>query len=337
MLGVKGGTQAWSTSQQQVDFGRDNTRTMAADKQQEAFGDQNVGDVLNKIADPNWVNPAKKVRQVGDSSLDKDAFMKLLLTQMKHQDPTNPMQSHEMAAQLAQFTSLEQLQNINTNIEGLKKAQAPSHNFEALSLIGKAVAGDSAKIDRMDEADSHPISFSILQDVQKAEIKIKSADGRVVRTLELSNLKTGKNEISWNGKLDDGSTAPKGAYNVVIEAKGGDGRKINADTQFQGIISGVNFTAQGPVMMIGKQAVALKDIKEIIDPAMIKPVETTRLEVKNDKPANPKAASVKAESKEQKGQNTVAGMGGNLESVGMSQGLINSLNKQAAKAEKAGI
>lgn len=324
MLSVKGGTQTWSNAQQQVDFPKDNTRSISAEDQQQFFGEQDIGAVLNKVADPNWVDPAKQVRQVGDNSLDKDAFMKLLLTQMKHQDPTNPMQSHEMAAQLAQFTSLEKLTNINQGINALAKAQAPSHNFEALALIGKAVAGDSAKIDRMAENDQHPISFALKGDAQKAEIKIKDADGRLVRTLEVANLKTGRNEVVWNGKLDNGTDANRGAYVATIEAKGSNGRKIHADTQFSGVISGVNFTAQGPVLMIGKQAVSLKDVKEIVDPTRLAPsAPANQLEVKNN---GAPAPSAKPEDKEQR----VAGS--NLESVGMSRGLINQLNKAGAKA-----
>jgi flagellar basal-body rod modification protein FlgD len=63
---------------------------------------------------------------------------------MKNQDPTNPLKSHEMAAQLANFSSLEQMQNMNSTLTELKNGQKPSENYQALNLIGKAVAGDSS-------------------------------------------------------------------------------------------------------------------------------------------------------------------------------------------------
>ncbi|MFN9067737.1 MAG: flagellar hook assembly protein FlgD, partial [Bdellovibrionales bacterium] len=71
------------------------------------LGADNVGELLNKIADPNWTDPSKKIRSAGSDKLDKDAFFKLMLAQIKSQDPTNPLKSHEMAAQLASFSGLE--------------------------------------------------------------------------------------------------------------------------------------------------------------------------------------------------------------------------------------
>lgn len=344
MLSVKGGTQTWSKSTQQVDLGKDNTRSMSAQDQAEFFGDQPVGDVLNKVSDPNWVDPAKAVRKVGEGALDKDAFMKLLLTQMKNQDPTSPMQSHEMAAQLAQFTSLEKLTNINDGIAGLTKAQEPSRNFETLSLIGKAVAGDSAKIDRTDTTDSHTITFKIMQDAQKAKIVIKDAEGTPIREIEAANLKAGKNEIEWNGKTLEGKDANKGSYTAEIEARGSNGAKLAADTKFHGVISGVNFTAQGPILMIGKQSVSLKDIKEIVDPALAKQNEMQQMiqqlppQVQQQlmgtgaaatqaPPTQQPAASAQTKT-EDKNSNQYSG---NLENVGMSRGMINTLKKEGAK------
>src|ERR1700753_3724608 len=109
MMSVKGGTQTWSTSPQRTDFKSDNTHNVSATDHAKYFDSESPGDTANKIADPNYVDTTKKMRTVGNAELGKDAFMTLLLTQMKNQDPTNPLKSHEMAAQLAQFTSLEKL------------------------------------------------------------------------------------------------------------------------------------------------------------------------------------------------------------------------------------
>ncbi|MCB0407056.1 MAG: hypothetical protein KDD34_02565, partial [Bdellovibrionales bacterium] len=121
MISIPGKTKTWSDSQQQVDFRSDNRQTVSASDREKLLGDQNLGEVLNKVADPNWVDPAKQMRTTGNNQMDKDAFLKLLLTQMKNQDPTTPLDSHEMAAQLAQFTSLEKLTNISDGIDSLRK------------------------------------------------------------------------------------------------------------------------------------------------------------------------------------------------------------------------
>ena len=146
-----------------------------------AFGEQDMGQVLNKVADPNWIDPTKKARGTGNAELGKDAFMKMMLAQMKNQDPTNPTPSHEMAAQLAQFSSLEQLSNINTGIEGLKTSQAPAANYQALAFIGKKVSGDGSVVTRVKGDTKHDISFELMGDAQKAKITVKDAAGTVVR------------------------------------------------------------------------------------------------------------------------------------------------------------
>src|SRR5690606_22005598 len=108
MISIKGGTQTWSNAEQQSSLRGDGTQNMSAADREKILGDKDLGEYLNKIADPNWIDP-KKARQVGGTELDKDAFLKLFLAQLKNQDPMNTMDSHELAAQLAQFTSLEKL------------------------------------------------------------------------------------------------------------------------------------------------------------------------------------------------------------------------------------
>src|SRR4051812_35234670 len=111
-MNVKTTTQSYSAAPQAPQFGNNSENNMGALEQQKLLGDKPLGDIANQIVDPNWVD-SEKTKRVGNNELNKDAFFKLMLAQMKNQDPTSPLQSHEMAAQLAQFTSLEKLSNIN--------------------------------------------------------------------------------------------------------------------------------------------------------------------------------------------------------------------------------
>lgn len=315
MLSVKGGTQTWSKAEQASTLDSDKSKSMSAADEQRLLGDQSLGDYLNKVADPNWIDPAK-TRKVGNSELDKDAFLKLFLAQLKNQDPMNPLQSHELAAQLAQFTSLEKLNNIDEGINKLAKVQNPKHSFEALNLIGKVVASDSSRILRSDENEQHQIEFKLVQDATEAVITIKDALGQDVRKLQANSLKQGDNRVSWDGRLENGTDARPGEYKVVIEAKNG-GQKIHAQTGFEGKVTGVNYTADGPVLMIGNQSLKLSEVKKIVDTtqqAHQRPVH----EVKDVKSLETGNAGEPA---------PVAGMGGNLESVGMSQDLINKIQQ----------
>ena len=211
-MNVKTGVQAWSSKPQPGIRHSDNVHTNSAGDEGKVFGpNQNLGDTLNKIADPNYVDPSKKIRTVGSNELGKDAFMTLLLTQMKNQDPTNPLKSHEMAAQLAQFTSLEKLTNIDQGIGHLRADAHPDRNFEALSLIGKTVVTDSSKFSRLEQKGNSDIRFRLAADSTKTTVAIKDKQGNVVRTLTLNNLKEGKDSlgtVEWKmePRFNPGST-----------------------------------------------------------------------------------------------------------------------------------
>lgn len=244
-------------------------QTASAGDFQKAYGDQAVGDVLNKIADPNYQDPSKKIRAVGNNSLDKDAFFKLMLTQMKNQDPTNPMQSHEMAAQLAQFSSLEQLNNIGKGIEGLGAATASQGSFGALSFIGKVVSGDASKVSRGAGDTEHGFGFQLGNDAQKVKVSVKDATGKVVRELEVGALKKGQNSVKWNGLTTEGLPARPGEYKFAIEATDSSGAKVYSKSAFEGRISGVDFTSSGPMVIVNGQSIKLSEVKKIEDPGMV--------------------------------------------------------------------
>ncbi len=321
MMSISRQTQNYSKSEQQSDLGGDKSQTVSAIDKDKFQGGEDVGELLNKAADPNYINPDKKPRTVGNPNLDKDAFMRLLLTQMKNQDPTNPLKSHEMSAQLAQFTSLEKLTNIDDSIKGLRKEQQPAQNYEALNLIGKAVSGDSSKILRMEATGAHPIRFQLKADAVKAEVHVKDEEGKTVRTLEFSNLKAGRNDLTWNGALDNGTNARAGEYHFDIEAKNSSGQKIWAETKFDGTIDGLTFTPTGPLLNVGKQQIRMSDVDKIVSPQKQEAPVNTGMLPNMGALLNPGAPST-------------SGLPGNVKSglnqLGMSSGIMNTLKKQGA-------
>jgi len=340
MIGVKGGTQTWSTAQQQSGLKGDSTQTVSASDREKFFQDESLGDTLNKVADPNYIDDSKKMRTAGNNDLGKDAFMTLLLTQMKNQDPTTPLKSHEMAAQLAQFTSLEKLNNINEGIGGLRKDAQPNQNFQALSFIGKTITTDNSKVSRLDSESVHDVRFNLPADAQNLKMEVKDAGGNVIRSLEYKNMKSGKNELQWNGIMDDGAKAPAGDYTIAFEATGSNGRKMFIETKTAGVISGVNFTPKGPQLMVGKQIVNMADVKSISETTSQAEMDTLGIPNSLVMPQQgfmpipnqgPKKAEVKAETKADAAKRATLSKG-DLNDAAMAQGLINDLNKTGAKA-----
>ena len=266
VMGTKIGTKSWSDAAQN-ELRKSEMPSNLTPEDVSKLGTDKVGDLLNKIADPNWVDPTKKVRTVGNDKLDKDAFMKLMLAQMKHQDPSNPLKPHEMASQLATFSQLEQLQNMNTSLEAMRDGQKPMEGFQALNLIGKEVNGDSAKIIRGKGDRDHDFTFQLGKDASEVQLKVKNSRGDLVRTVDLKSLKKGENKWVWNGKNEQGVTVPTGEYQVIAEAKSDKG-KVTVGTSFSGKITGVQYTAEGPVLLVGNQTIRLRDIRKIVDPAV---------------------------------------------------------------------
>ncbi|MCB0407483.1 MAG: flagellar biosynthesis protein FlgD, partial [Bdellovibrionales bacterium] len=258
-------------------------------------------------------------------------FLKLLLTKMKNQDPTTPLDSHEMAAQLAQFTSLEKLTNISDGIDSLRKEQKPSQNFEALNLIGKSISVDGSKVVRADESEVHDIKFVLSGQPNATDINIRDAEGNLIRKLTFNALKEGENVVTWNGMLEDGTKAPKGDYKVEVNAKASNGSQLMAEMKQEGQITGVNFSANGPILLLGDKKVALSEVKQILDPRLM-PVRNEILKTGGMPQVAPQAPQmqrpvVKPEAKEEKVVNP-----NGLQNVAMSRGMISELEKDGIDA-----
>lgn len=324
MISINRGTQAFSTAQQDSQFKADTKNDMSVGEREKALGDKDLGEVLNKIADPNWVDPSK-MRKTGKNELDKESFLKLLLTQLKNQDPTSPMESHDMAAQLAQFSSLEQLNNINSSIGDLAKAQNPGQNYDTLSMIGKTVAGDSSKIIRSDHSDVHEVNFNILENANKVTAEVKDLAGNVVKELEFNDLKKGKNTITWDGKMDDGSSARQGEYRIEFKAKSSAGANVYVATKFKGTVTGINYQPSGPVLMLGNQSLKLSDVQMISSPEILNAQRARAAAMPKAKAAPANKSDKKVEVKPEKGAKPAPAPGNGLSDIAMSRGMVNKM------------
>ena len=274
------------------------------------------------MADPNWVDP-KSNRKVGDDSMGKDGFLQMFLAQLKNQDPTNPMEGHDLAAQLAQFTSLEKLQSIDSSMKDMVKAEnKPSGDFQVLNMIGKTVGGDSSRIVRTEMDQDHEVSFTLPTDAARVKVAIRNESNEIIRKIDLTNLKSGKNSFDWNGVDEDGHPARVGKFSVELEAFSHGGDKVAAFTKFKGKVSGVNFTPEGTVLMIGKQAIRMQDVKQISDER----IAGSKIQRAANKGLgiNPVGASVK-----ESGKPSLASpvSNSNLGDLGFSRGMANKIKK----------
>lgn len=209
----------------------------------------------------------------GAESLDMNSFMTLLTTQLQNQDPTNPTDNSQMVAQLAQFSSLEGINQLNTTVNSFQSTLQSNQIMQAASLVGKAaiVKGDTAYMYNSTAADGTTKASGILGAVDvptgatSLSVSITNASGQVVNTQTVPVSGDARPTFSWDGTMPDGSEAPAGTYTVTANAMV-DGQGQAAQTYVGAVVSSVGVTSSGPQLNLdgGLPPAKLSDVVEII-------------------------------------------------------------------------
>lgn len=198
-----------------------------------------------------------------DDSLDKEAFLELLVTQLRYQNPLDPMDNTEFIGQLAQFSSLEQLTNINETIEGQEDVIQALDNTMMTNLIGREVMA-SEEVYQYSETNTSSMGFELPVSAS-IEVTISDSDGNKIKTIDMGELTAGSYLIDWDGTDSDGSTVAAGDYTYAIEATSADGETATVTSYLVGTITGMRFVDGVPVMFVGEQPVYPSQIVSIYD------------------------------------------------------------------------
>ncbi|GFK93058.1 Basal-body rod modification protein FlgD [Fundidesulfovibrio magnetotacticus] len=207
-----------------------------------------------------------KAKPTGSSSLGKDAFLTLLVTQMKYQDPLNPTGDKEFLAQLAQFTSLEQLTNINDGIEKLTSATNQQQMFSAANFIGKEVKASGDSLSKSGDTVSK-LYYTLPEAATKVTINIMDANGNIVRTVDQGAKAAGEQSFAWDGKDWLGNAQADGVYFAGITTAKSDGTSMMVDTTVTGIVSGVSTDSSGGYVLETQDGrkLSLLNVKGIVN------------------------------------------------------------------------
>ncbi|MGV1099430.1 flagellar hook assembly protein FlgD [Thiovibrio sp. JS02] len=177
---------------------------------------------------------------VGKASLDRNDFMTLFITQMQHQDPLEPMDSYEMASQLAQFSNMEATMKMSDNMEKLLEYQTSQNNLQLLTLIDKEVQGYGNSMGVVD-GKTTSTEFTLADAADTCSIEIYDAAGRMVDTVKVGYAASGTHELSWDAVNPNGETVPDGLYTYKVNALNSQGQKIDVDYRTTGRVTGVQF------------------------------------------------------------------------------------------------
>jgi flagellar basal-body rod modification protein FlgD len=199
--------------------------------------------------------------------LGKDDFLKMLVMQLRYQDPLNPMKGTEFASQLAQFSSVEQLSNINSSLlTGLEANQLLSQSISnslAATIIGKDVRASGNAFSYSGSGDAR-LGYSLSSAAEQVTVKILDQSGSVVRTLNVNATSKGDNSFTWDGKSDDGRSLSGGKYSFTVEAKDSKGGLVQLSRYVFGNVSAVRFKADGAVFVVDGMEISLSDVLEIM-------------------------------------------------------------------------
>ncbi len=188
--------------------------------------------------------------------LGKDDFLKMMIAQLKHQDPLNPMDGTAFTAQLAQFSSLEQLTNINSQLTSFTQQQQALANTQAVNLIGKQVLAKGSAVN----VDGNPValSYKLGADAASGQIQVYDSNGQLVDALTFKNQSKGLNSVTWTCP-----SSAKGTYTFAVSALDKSGQPVTATTMAQGTVTGVNFHDGATYLNVGGQEVAFSDVVSV--------------------------------------------------------------------------
>ena len=198
--------------------------------------------------------------------LGKDDFLHLLTVQLRYQDPLNPLENTEFIAQMAQFSSLEQLQNMNQSMEKSQGSEAELHtafkNNLVTSLVGKSVEVPTQQVTY--DGASAEVSYRLGDRAQSASLRILDARGQLVRELELDTAQA-YGTVEWDGKSAAGDKVPKGAYLAVVAATGPGGVPVEADMLKRVKVDAVRYSGNEARIWADGRELALSDLRGVLE------------------------------------------------------------------------
>jgi flagellar basal-body rod modification protein FlgD len=190
----------------------------------------------------------------GTEELGKDEFLKLFIAQIQYQDPLNPLDSAEFTAQLAQFSSVEQLYGMNSKLGNIEETMNnQSEQRDNLGYIGKTVKADDNTMN-VDNGTVQSGSYTI-DDSGYVTIDVYDSDGVVVRTFYKGWEDKGEHDVNWDGRDDSGAPAGDGSYTFEVTARDEDGFYVPSNTYISGEVTGITYQDGQPYLMIGDKII----------------------------------------------------------------------------------
>jgi flagellar basal-body rod modification protein FlgD len=213
-------------------------------------------------------NSAANTNSIASKSIagNFNEFLQLLTTQLKNQNPLDPLDTNQFTQQLVQFSSVEQQINMNTQLTTLIGLQQTAQSAQAASFVGATVAVNGSTAQMVNSQATWNYSAS---SPATATITVTNASGQTVFS-QSGTVQPGQQAFNWNGVGTNGQQWPDGAYTIAITATGANGQSVGVSTQIQGVVDSVDLSQNPPVLSVGGQNFTLNKILRVVNPASSK-------------------------------------------------------------------
>jgi flagellar basal-body rod modification protein FlgD len=199
-----------------------------------------------------------------NSTMGEQDFLKLLVAQLKNQDPLAPQDNTQFVSQLAQFSSLQAAMGTNTRLDTITSQNQGSANTAVISLIGKKATVKGSLVTAPGSGIAVPVGFTLAAATASTNVSIQDSTGKVVRTITIGAKNAGLVKTSWDGRDDSGNVMPAGTYAISVQAKTQDGGAVSVTQETTGQVQSVAFDKGYPVLTLDNgMQVPVSDLIEV--------------------------------------------------------------------------
>lgn len=191
----------------------------------------------------------------------QDRFLKLLVTQLKNQDPLNPMDNAQMTSQMAQISTVSGIDRLNATLEALMASMTPNQTLQAASMIGHGVMAMGNGVTLTGGVGIG--GFELTQPADNVKVSIYNQAGALVSSINLGAQPAGISRWQWDGRDYAGAAMSDGNYAFTVTASQAGSSVVATNYQF-GVVNNVTQEANGAALGVGKlESIALSQVKQI--------------------------------------------------------------------------